>query len=987
MKRFLSVLAVAAWVLLGTGGRVFAQNAINDDLDKVGTTTGVSVFRYSSMSTLIGACSVTVTKMPSGSNPGHLTVTGYKNYTGGDTDLYVAAYITDKSGRKFIVTKIGDNAFAGNTNITSVYMYYYGNTWFTTEKNFGGVKMVLNQPFEIGSGAFSGCTALKVLTFNNSDGTNYVNCSTIGANAFKNCLKLGSCRILATLGGTIGENAFANCSSLTGALHVSGSVDDNAFTGCTGITSIYWYGGYTGSIWGNGYSPFYPMHGSVTTVNLYGAVPEYMFSGFDALTEVKTPADVWDRLMNTNLYKMGIGKEAFKNCKKLTTISVAGQIDPSAFTGCTALRDVTYRGAFLAQSQVPEYTFQGFFYDCKDYITSFTVATTSTENTPNTYIPSFLCCGMKNLTQVTIPDYVHSVGSYAFANCTGLVSVRFNKNTSACTLVGDEAFAGCSQLTNIILPVATEYIYKEAFRDCKELVTFPVSADNTSLKTIGEGAFANTGISEAYIPAGVTTVGENPFSNSKNLVTIDWNPASYTKANPLGNIKSQLTAISFGKDVTYIPAQFANGSKISELELSGIKTIGEQAFANAAGLKTVTIYQTVPSIAANSFEGTDVQAVYTSCTVSDKLLDNAAWKAVCANIQTLDNTYSYPDNMDDFWSQNATLEIVEPINCEGVFVVRAIPTEGASFLYWNDGNTDNPRTVDMKEFEGWFLYAVAASESDYHRTNFTVTPEGAGILKITNQYGKDCSNQKFLNGDYVRITPVELNGWYRFDKWDYTTPEGGEQPYVCDEYSDPNTLCLNIMYMADPMGGMDCMDEWGNPMPCGDMSEPEEKARFDENMKARFVLKDIPVSFVSCTDGNGYADLEEGFMTVGSEITLVAKPKEGYVFDKWEDGDTQATRKLTITPELLTELRPMGMDPELGEMTYNEVPVDMGGGSLEHYNSDSEYTLSLCAYFKKIQDGIEDVVKDRKAGKVLLNGVLYIITGDKTYNVLGEEVR
>jgi hypothetical protein len=162
---------------------------------------------------------------------------------------------------------------------------------------------------------------------------------------------------------------------------------------------------------------------------------------------------------------------------------------------------------------------------------------------------------------------------------------------------------------------------------------------------------------------------------------------------------------------------------------------------------------------------------------------------------------------------------------------------------------------------------------------------------------------------------------------------------------------------------------------------------FDENLKAQFTLKPIPVTVEMCTDGNGMVEIDDVHQLLGNDITLTAVANEGYVFDQWEDGNKDATREVTIMPEMLIERQPMGWDPELGDMTYNEYPVDMGGGSLENYHSESEYMLRLCAKFKATT-GINDVQSGKvQCTKVLRDGVLYIMYNGTMYNAQGQRVK
>ena len=1068
MKKIYSIFALAAVMLLGANLSAHAET-IEQDLSSVGAQGYIKVYEEGTIY-LEAYVTCTVTKMPTSSNPGCLTINSVLNKETfqATTNVYNAVSIdgtiTDKSGRKFIINQIADNAFKDCNKVTSIKLGSISNFKANMEK-FG---------FIVGDNAFKGCTALT--SFTSANGT--IPMTKIGDFAFENCSKLTTWGEVKDGDATIGYYAFHNCSSIT-SLVLAGEIDDHAFDGCTGVETLYWYGNGKGHSSQYNYtysnSPIYPLRGSLKELTLYSGVPGRMFYGCKQLTTVSTPADIWDNLKNINVYEMGAGNNAFGNCSALKSVQIAGQINGTAFASCPALTEITYRGAYMSTSSQPTDYYDGFFTSAEN-LTTIRIESTSTSTVPNVFVPDYMCWYLGKLTSVTIPNYVTTIGISAFQDCTALQSVT--------------------------LPASVKYIDESAFEGCTSLSLCPVSATNSALKSIGKKAFANTAINTLYVPESVTYMGGLLVDKTKTLKAILFYTRSLTKnavggsyanlffsangsertnveqvyINPeltvipdslfygfsglqrladkngntnLSSIKTieqaafygctslwdaygpnqlpNLTTVgasafeasnfhsielpklkTIGKrafanttlmyihdlgsmpDLTVISEEaFADNAKLAIATFAGVTTIGERAFANDAKLETINISKVTPAIQSNSFEGCSVKSIRTSCSLLSELLADVNWKAVCSDIKSLDNSYKYPSNMDDFWNTKTTTEIVQELDCDGIFIIRAIPYEGCTFLYWNDGNTDNPRTIDLNEYTSSWLYAISASEEDFHTTHFTVEPENAGWLQITNQYGHNRNNQKFPVGEMAKITPMELNGWYEFDEWQYETGDMMEAPYVCDIETAPQTMCVSINYTFDAGGGGEggYMDpETGEWMP-GEPVEPELRPMFDENMKAVFALKAVPVAVERCTDGNGTVELSEVYSSVGSTITLTATPKEGFEFDQWEDGNKDATREVTIMPEMLIERQPMGWDPELGEETYNEYPVDMGDGMLEAYHPESSYKLSLCAKFKAAT-GINDVQGDNvRCTKVLRDGVLYIMYNGTMYNVQGQRVK
>ena len=90
-----------------------------------------------------------------------------------------------------------------------------------------------------------------------------------------------------------------------------------------------------------------------------------------------------------------------------------------------------------------------------------------------------------NLTNVTIPDGVTSIGQYAFENCSNLTSIDLPESL---TSIGDCAFALCSSLTSIDLPESLTKIGNNAFQDCRSLKTINFKGTEDQWNAITKGS-------------------------------------------------------------------------------------------------------------------------------------------------------------------------------------------------------------------------------------------------------------------------------------------------------------------------------------------------------------------------------------------------------------------------------------------------------------------------------------------------------------------
>ena len=140
MKRIFSIFALAALMLLPSTGLQAQEILDKTDFPSVGSTGHTLVrkgYHPSEPNYSPNTCEVKITKMPSGDTPGTATITKYSfNGYSDPLSCYVSAYFQDKSGRKFVVTKIADNAFQKVNYATSICLQYFDDdVWKNYVKN------------------------------------------------------------------------------------------------------------------------------------------------------------------------------------------------------------------------------------------------------------------------------------------------------------------------------------------------------------------------------------------------------------------------------------------------------------------------------------------------------------------------------------------------------------------------------------------------------------------------------------------------------------------------------------------------------------------------------------------------------------------------------------------------------------------------------------------------------------------------------------
>ncbi|MCD8012262.1 MAG: leucine-rich repeat protein [Lachnospiraceae bacterium] len=186
--------------------------------------------------------SATYTVTSSDSSGRNVTITAVNTTASSTSTSVTIPESVEINGSGYTVTAIADNAFAGNTtlttvsigkNVTSIGANAFKNcTSLKTVKGCASVKI-------IGASAFQGCTALVTVK-------GMTNVTAVGSKAFYKCVKLttiGSKSAVATLANvvTIGKSAFYGCKALKKVNLTSktlASIGTSAFQGCTALKSF-----------------------------------------------------------------------------------------------------------------------------------------------------------------------------------------------------------------------------------------------------------------------------------------------------------------------------------------------------------------------------------------------------------------------------------------------------------------------------------------------------------------------------------------------------------------------------------------------------------------------------------------------------------------------------------------------------------------------------------------------------------------------------
>ena len=346
--------------------------------------------------------------------------------------------------------------------------------------------------------------------------------TNIGDYAFSGCSALTSVTIPEGV-TSIGNTAFRACSGLTSVTIPDSvtNIGDYAFSGCNGLTNVTIFGNITNDYCGTeeyNNSPFASCT-NIATLVLGGKmtkIGDSMFSGCSGLASVT---------IGNSLTSIGV--EAFYNCSGLTSVTIpesVTSIGGSAFYNCSGLTSVTIGNGVTSIGGSAFYKCSGLTAVCIHDLAAWCgIAFDSSDSNPLSTAKHLYLNG-KEITDLTIPNGVTSIGRYAFRNCSGLTSVTI---PDSMTNIGDYAFCNCSGLTSMTIPEGVVDLSTTAFDGCDKLWT----SWYRTLANLAAGGGGSSGGSKTvsltvtnvvvhYVTQSVPSGAVTPGTNSTGIVNV-----------------------------------------------------------------------------------------------------------------------------------------------------------------------------------------------------------------------------------------------------------------------------------------------------------------------------------------------------------------------------------------------------------------------------------------------------------------------------------
>ncbi len=464
-------------------------------------------------------------------------------------------------------------------------------------------------------------------------------------------------------------DAFSYCSSIT-SVNIPNSITsigNSAFSGCSGLTSV-------------------------TIPNSVTSIGDYAFSDCSSLTSITIPNSV-----------TSIGGGVFYNCSSLTSIDIPNSVTSigyGAFADCSSLTSITI------PNSVTSIGYYAFEY-CSG-LTSITIPNSVTS------IGDYAFASCSSLTSVTIPNSVTSIDEGTFYNCSGLTSVTIPNSV---TSIGYDAFASCNSLTSVTIGNSVTSIGAAAFFGCNFLQNI------TCLSTIpptmaSNNVFPYPNMAFVSVPCGSLSAYTAPTSFwnmffmgriselnfALNLVVnnSDWGTVNMERTN-CSTVILTATANEGYHFEGWSDGETANPRTLVMTEDTEITAIFEEQ-----EVITYNVTTGVNNEIMGSVEGAGIYVENTTATltaVANYGYHFVAWNdGETANPRTI--TVTSDTNFIATFAIN-TYELIANVNNQSMgsvigagefdylsqVTLTAMANVGHHFVSWNDGNTNNPRTI------------------------------------------------------------------------------------------------------------------------------------------------------------------------------------------------------------------------------------------------------------------------------------------------------
>ena len=883
------------------------------------------------------------------------------------------------------VTSIGISAFNGCSGIDTLII---GSGLTTIPQyafqNCSGIHRLVipNNVTSIGSYSFKGCSGIDTLAIGSG-------LTTIPQYAFQNCSGISKLTIPDRV-TSIGQSAFSGCSGIDTLVIGSGltTIPQYAFQYCSNIHRLVIPDNVTGI-------SSYAFYGCSSIDSLYigSGVASIMPSAFYGCTELKY---MYYNARNLNMaYFMRSSNSSspfYNTATNNFRTLVIGDSIRTIPTGC--FYDRSSIDSLYIDSGVTSIGSSA-FYNCDNILFI---------NTNARYIGNSAFANCNRLVSVTLGDSVQTLGSGAFSGCFRLNNVMLGESI---TSIGDSAFRGCIRLIKPELPNSLATIGTRAFDGCGDIngkLTFP-----TSITHIGDYAYNGVGTITEIEMKGSTppTIHAHTFAAVDSLVTVSvpcdailnyyitdyWEnfpnivgappyrltvqsnnevmgTATVTQQTTCSNHTATIYAVA---QTGYHFLQWNDGITANprSIPMTQDSTFTAIFVVNNSYITVHANDSTMGSVSGTGLYGYNAPVTLTATAYSGYHFlrwsdGNTQNPRYLAAVRDSSFTAIFVSNVSTITVANANPDMGN-VGGSGVYYYQnlvsltATANYGYHFVQWNDGNTQNPRTILVSQDSSFTAYFALNTYSIVATSNSTTMGSVSGGGQYT-----------YLHEMSMTATPAY---GYHFVQWNdgvtdnprtitVTRDSAFTAQFAANSYTltvAPNDATMGSAYGAgsynyNTTATLTAVPNYGyhftqwsdavtdNPRTVTVLNNATYIAQFEINSYTITVQSSNPA--IGTTSGSG----SYNYLT---PVNITALPNAGYHFTQWSDGNTTNPRLISVTANATYTAQFAINSYAVGVTSNNSTMGSVSGSGT--YNHNSTATLTATPYygyhFVQWQDG------------------------------------
>ncbi len=626
--------------------------------------------------------------------------------------------------------------------------------------------------------------------------------------------------------------------------------------------------------------------------------------------------------------------------------------------------------------------------------------------------------GCVRLENMQLGGGIHHIGDSAFYNCSLIHDIVLPEGL---TSIGNYAFYGCSSISGMLeFPSTITTIGNDAFRSIGTVNR--IRMNGTMPPTIYANTFYSVSNSTPVeVPCGaiLNYYTTNYWENFSNIVeappfrlTITSNNTVMGTATvtqqPTCTNHTALIQASANNGYHFLQWNDGNTGNPRQLQLTSDTTFeavfvvnysyisvepNDPLMGSVTGTGTYN-YNAPVTLTANANEGYHFLKWNDGNTQNPRYLtatrDSSFTAIFVSNVSTITVANANPD--------------MGNVSGSGVYYyqnlvsITATANYGYHFSQWNDGNTQNPRTIIINQDSSFTAYFAPNTYSIVGASNSTTMGSVSGggsytylhemSLTATPAFGYHFVQWNDQNTDNPRTITVTRDSAFtaQFAANSYTITADANDPTMGSAYGSGT-------YNYNTSATLTAVAEYGyhftqwsdgvtdNPRTVTVQNSATYTAQFEINSYIITVQSSNPA--IGTTSGGG----SYNYLT---PVNITANPNAGYHFTQWSDGNTDNPRLVSVTQNATYTAQFAINSYAVGVTSSNTNMGSVSGSGT--YNHNSTATLTATAYygyhFVQWQDGNTEnprsvVVTDSAQYTALFDYNSYLVTANSSNVTLG----